>query len=389
MKKRIIYAIILIFILITILFIINIKKNNKNTLTLSYEIRKLNGIEYPYFNYDKLDIEINKIIKENIFDNMEWKVNKSNKVINVFFKFNLNGNTWYKSINISLNKGDILDNKEILDYNLLGDVILNKFESKYSKSIYKIIKDNNFKNASLLIDNKGITIYYDKTLFKNIIYEVFITLKDENNINAFNNNYDKVVAFTFDDGPGKYTTLIMKALLENDSKATFFELGEAMKYNQEITRELYFNGMEVGSHTYSHKNLNILSFEQRMSEINSTNIIYNEITKDNIKLLRPPYGITDKSLLKEVDTPIILWNLDTKDWLYRDEDKIYDYIVNNIKDGSIILMHDIHEETLEAVKKVLPHLREIGYKITTVSELASEKGVTLEKGKIYSSFISN
>ena len=84
--------------------------------------------------------------------------------------------------------------------------------------------------------------------------------------------------------------------------------------------------------------------------------------------------------------PIILWSLDTKDWLYKDDDRIYSYIINNIKDGDIVLMHDIHETTLEAVKRVLPILKKMGYKVTTVSELASLKGYTLENGKVYNSF---
>lgn len=198
------------------------------------------------------------------------------------------------------------------------------------------------------------------------------------------NKYDKVVAFTFDDGPSEYTTKIVDLLVKNNSKATFFQLGNRMKYNQKITKYVYEKGMEVSSHSYSHKNLNNLNIRDLLSEINSTNIIFNEITGSNISLMRPPYGINNEYINKMINKPIIMWNIDTNDWLYRDSEKIYEHIIKNISDGSIILMHDIYPETVIAVENVLPVLNNMGYKVTTVSELAKIKDIKLENGKMYS-----
>lgn len=195
-----------------------------------------------------------------------------------------------------------------------------------------------------------------------------------------------MVAFTFDDGPSIYTKDFVNTLNEYGFKATFFELGNRIKYNQGVVEYLLNNGMEVASHSYSHKNLNILGDKEIDSEVNSTSIIFNEITKESIKLFRPPYGNLEKNILDRINYPIIMWDIDSYDWLYKDEEIVYKNIINNIKDGSIVLMHDVYITSLEALKKVLPELKAMGYTVTTVSELASSKGYTLENKTKYYSF---
>ncbi len=385
MKNRIkfIFLIFIIFLIILLYYKINLNKIDLN----NYKIKTFNNKEYPYFNYKILDNIIKDyIVSLNSGATLEYKVNNSNNVLNIFFKLTEKEKIYYKNFNVDIKSLEIISNNTIIDLNIVGSVILEKFQNKYSKKIYEIIKNNNYKNMSLEINGDNINIYFDNYIFRDIPYEVYITLKGKNHKELVNVKYDKVVAFTFDDGPGKFTLNIVDALIENDAKATFFELGNRMKYSQDITKELVSKGMEVGSHTYSHKNLNNLSRKDILSEINSTNIIYNEITGLNIRFIRPPYGNLNEEVKKDITTPIILWSLDTKDWLYKDDEKIYSYIINNIKDGDIVLMHDIHETTLEAVKRVLPVLSKMGYKVTTVGELASLKGYTLENEKVYTSF---
>lgn len=198
--------------------------------------------------------------------------------------------------------------------------------------------------------------------------------------------YDKVIAFTFDDGPSVYTKEIAKVLLEYNFKATFFELGNRMKYNQDTVNFLVDNDMEIGNHTYSHKKLVSLTKKEIDEELNSTLIVFNEITGNNITLTRVPYGEINEKVQTNITTPIISWSVDTKDWLYQDENYIYNYILSNIKDGDIILMHDIYFSTLQAIKKTIPILAKNGYKITTVSELAKLKGCTLEARHLYKKF---
>ncbi len=183
--------------------------------------------------------------------------------------------------------------------------------------------------------------------------------------------------------PSIYTKEIVKTLIANNSKATFFFLGNRMKYNISKVKEIYSLGMEIGSHTYSHKNLVSLNKNEIIDEINSTNIIYNEITYSNIKYTRPPYGNYNKKVLDLINTPIILWDIDSLDWMTQDSEKTYKKIIENVHDGSIILMHDIYKETLEALKMILPVLNQMGYKMLTITEGAYIKNIKLENGKIY------
>lgn len=356
---------------------INIKKEEKNI-----------NINYPKFEYNVLNKKVNELIsefKEIENTTIEYSLNLEESLITMFFTINNNGNISYKNINYDIKEKEFCDNTKILDFNILGSEILSKIKTKYSTYIYETILNDNFANAFLEVKKDGIYIHFSPNILENVIHKVYIFMPSEEGTYVSDIKYDKVIAFTFDDGPSSYTKEVADTLIANDSKATFFELGNRMKYNQEAVRYLYDNKMEVASHTYAHKNLNKLSIEEIDEEINSTNIIYNEITGDNIKHVRPPYGNANETVKSRINVPIITWNVDTEDWLSRDSEKIYNHILEHAKDGDIILMHDIYPETLEAVKKVLPVLRERGFKITTITELANEKGKTLEKGHVYRS----
>ena len=174
---------------------------------------------------------------------------------------------------------------------------------------------------------------------------------------------------------------MISALELNNSSATFFMLGNKMKYNKDIVTLVDNSNSEVASHTYSHKYLTKISKKDILNEINSVNTIYNEITGKKIKYVRPPYGSYNDTVLQTLQEPLILWNIDPKDWLVRNSNTIYKHIVNNACDGCIIVMHDTYKETLEAVKKVIPKLHEMGYEVVSISKLSEIKNVELQKNK--------
>lgn len=346
------------------------------------------NISYPSFDYKILDKKINNFIelyvnKSNV--NIKYSINLNKSLVTMFFVIREENNIKYENINYSIKDQKFVGNEYLIDYNIVGNEILDIVKRKYSSYIYEKVVEDNFKSAYIKINENGMYVYFDPLLFENIEHQVYIVFKSENSENVNELKYDKVIAFTFDDGPSSYTREIADALILNDAKATFFELGNRMKYNQDTVREIYNRGMEVASHTYAHKNLNKLSESEIDEEVNSTNILFNEITGSNIPYVRPPYGNANEKVKSRIGVPLINWSIDTNDWLYKDSDYVYNHILENAEDGDIILMHDIYPETLEAVKKVLPVLRERGFKVTTVSELASEKGRTLEAGKIYRS----
>ncbi len=398
-KNYLLYFICVSLLFLFLFFSVRIfeEKNNLASLKLyamvnDYEnvsVKKEDSgvnINYPKFQYDVLNSKVDELVSD--YDNfnnvsIDYSVNITKDLISMFFVINKDGIVNYKNINYDIKKLEFCDNNRIFDFNVLGSEVLDKVKAKYSSKVYDSVVSDNFSNASVLVKEEGVYIYFNASIFSNVLHKVFVLFASDNSKSVIDINYDKVIAFTFDDGPSQYSNQVADALKENDSKATFFELGNRMKYNQDIVKSLYDKGMEVASHTYAHKNLNKLSVEEIEEEINSTNIIFNEITGDNIKYVRPPYGNANSTVKATVTTPIINWNVDTEDWLTRDSEKIYNHILENVSDGDIVLMHDIYPETLEAIKMVLPVLRERGFKITSVSGLAEEKGRVLEVGHIY------
>ena len=147
--------------------------------------------------------------------------------------------------------------------------------------------------------------------------------------------------------------------------------------------QTYKSGNEVGSHTYDHLNIKRAAYDKVNENLSKTDNLYNSITGDHIKLLRPPYGAYSKENLETINNYFILWDLDTEDWRYRNVKHIVNYIKENVHDGAIILMHELYESSYESLKIILPWLYANGYQVVSVSELAKIKGKTLETGKAY------
>ncbi len=198
----------------------------------------------------------------------------------------------------------------------------------------------------------------------------------------------KLVALTFDDGPNKtYTNEILDVLEAYNSVATFFDLGSIMNNAPQAMQRASQLGCEMGSHSYSHKNLKTASVDKIKEEISSTDAVFEEILGYKPTLLRPPYGAVGSDLKENCDKYLIGWSVDTLDWKNRDKDKV----VASVKsegdlDGDVILMHSIYKSTAQAVEELVPWLIENGYQLVTVSELMKYRFETeMETGKYYSS----
>jgi polysaccharide deacetylase family sporulation protein PdaB len=184
----------------------------------------------------------------------------------------------------------------------------------------------------------------------------------------------KIVALTFDDGPARITTPeILSILKEKNIKATFFVVGEQVKRFPSLVSQEIEEGHEVGNHTYSHPQLTRLNVSLINKELEDTE---QEIIKFAPKptLFRPPGGAYNKNILtlaREKGYTIILWSIDTYDWRNPPIGKIVDRVVDNIKPGSIILLHDGRQPspTPEALTFIIDSLTSRGYSFVTVSEL--------------------
>lgn len=226
----------------------------------------------------------------------------------------------------------------------------------------------------------------NKILIYSMMLLLIITMKSH--VFALDREIDPnkpMIALTFDDGPSKnYTPMILDVLKENDANATFFVLGSEVKKNKDILIRMVKEGNEIGNHSYNHNDLTSISDDELRQQLVGTDEFIEDITGHIPTVMRPPYGRVNDELNKKIYKPIILWSLDTRDWENRNTEKICSNILENVKDGDIVLMHDIHRTTEEAVEIVVPELVKRGYQLVTVSELNKYRNTTLMAGHTYS-----
>jgi peptidoglycan/xylan/chitin deacetylase (PgdA/CDA1 family) len=145
-------------------------------------------------------------------------------------------------------------------------------------------------------------------------------------------------------------------------------------------------GCELANHTTNHLKLTDYAAEGIAMEINYTRDVIHSIAGQPPTMVRPPYGAVNEVVQSVAGVPIMLWSIDTLDWELKDAGLIRDYVLNTVKDGDIVLMHDIYEATVQAAIELIPILQERGYQIVTVSEMARARGITLENGAKYYNF---
>ncbi len=197
----------------------------------------------------------------------------------------------------------------------------------------------------------------------------------------------KLVALTFDDGPSSTVTPeILEILSEKDAVATFFMLGSRAKNNPDLVKQVEKAGHDIATHTMYHQNLIHIPLASAQSDINESKAVFKSILKHSPLYTRPPYGNTNKAILSSITNPVILWSVDTLDWRNQDPDSIINTAISEVHDGAIILMHDIYPNSKKALPKLIDTLRENGYEIVSVSELAKLRKVSLSPGRIYYNF---
>lgn len=198
---------------------------------------------------------------------------------------------------------------------------------------------------------------------------------------------NNMIALTFDDGPGRHTERLLDILKTNNAKATFFMVGLNLEGDYGyLAKRMIEEGHELGNHTYDHADLTGLGEDDVRWEFTKVDELLNGIYPGaKTVLTRPPYGAKNETVLENMDTPAMFWNVDTNDWQTRNAAAITE-VVLDAKVGDIVLMHDIHEETVDACEMIIPKLIAAGYELVTVGELARANGVELQIGKPYYGF---
>lgn len=195
----------------------------------------------------------------------------------------------------------------------------------------------------------------------------------------------KMVALTYDDGPSIYTPRILKTLKENNSVATFFVVGNRVPMYSDTVKKAYGMGCEIGNHTYEHKILTRADAAGIREQVSKTNAAVKNITGTDPIVMRPPGGCVNDTVKSQTDMPMILWSIDTLDWRTRNAASTKTAVLDHVKDGDIVLMHDLYEATANASTTIIPTLVERGYQLVTVSELAECRG-GMKDGCLYYSF---
>ena len=192
-----------------------------------------------------------------------------------------------------------------------------------------------------------------------------------------------MVALTFDDGPyDRVTNRIVRVLAKNDSRATFFVVGNRVERYADTMKNAFQKGNQIATHTFDHGDLSKMKKKQIRRELKRSFRVMKKINGENPTMLRPPYGNVNDKMRQTIQIPMIYWSVDTEDWASRNRDKVLSRC-KSIKDGDIVLMHDLYPSTAAAVEKLVPKLRRKGFQLVTVEELFYYKGIDAKGGKVY------
>lgn len=195
-----------------------------------------------------------------------------------------------------------------------------------------------------------------------------------------------MIALTFDDGPlPSVGNRIMDCLAQYDGRATFFLVGDRVPTYAEEVRRMAAEGHEIANHTMNHKYLQKLGAAEIQSQVNQCNDTIESVCGVRPTIMRLPGGNYNSVVLANTNMPMIQWNIDTQDWKTKNAQSTVEAVIGKVKDGDIVLMHELYSQTGDAALQIIPALSAQGYQLVTVSEMAAAKGVKLQAGNLYSS----
>ncbi len=184
------------------------------------------------------------------------------------------------------------------------------------------------------------------------------------------------IAMTFDDGPHpENTPRLLDMLRVRNIKATFYVIGRSVDMYPHIVRRMVAEGHEIGNHTWTHRNLTTLSNASIRTEMDRTRDVIISACGVTPRTMRPPYGALRESqrawIFQEYGYPTIMWSVDPKDWQRPGVSVVASRILDNTHNGSIVLAHDLHKTTVDAMPETLDGLLQRGFQFVTVSQLLS------------------
>ena len=194
---------------------------------------------------------------------------------------------------------------------------------------------------------------------------------------GYGNPSSDSVAFTFDDGPTpEVTDRIIEAFEKRNWQATFFQIGEKVKRYPDLARRVAQGGHEIGNHTMHHVRCGLLEADETLrEEVESTQKIFNEILGGQPKWFRPPFGslrLDQGETISDLGMGLAYWNGNPRDWKRPGVDQIVRQTSSYLYSGSIIVMHDAHMQTADAIEKLLYKVEKMGLRAVTFSKILSK-----------------
>lgn len=301
----------------------------------------------------------------------------------ITYKVNLSGRGWLDWVEDAATAGDPDGEMplEAVSVNLTGEL------SEYYDVLYSVLQDGGWTDWVRNGEEAGVSgagLRVDGI-------RLSVVKKQEGGISyAANIDPSKpMVALTYDDGPSaKNTPRILATLKENNARATFFMVGKQAAKNTGLVAQMVEQGCEVANHTYDHTMMSKVDPVELTRQLEMTNQVVADASGVSPVLMRPCGGERNDAGMNAVGSismPAILWSVDTLDWKTRDAQNTVNTVLEQVKDGDIILMHDLYEATAQASETIIPELIRRGYQLVTVSELASYRGGMLP-GRTYSRF---
>ena len=329
-------------------------KDSKDILYMDYSIdqvyKQYVNLKLSMNRYNEDDKLVEQSIKLFCYDTKNEKVLTVNDVLRKNYKISLANINGIDNINQDNDNLEIKKDKVVIYTN---DKLKEKVEIKYE-------------------ENKDLIRLANKNIPSNAPLDV----KTPTPLPKIDPN-KKMIAFTLDDGPHKTNTLRVVEMFEKyNGRATFFQLGKNVQAYPDIVKTVYEHGFEIASHSWDHPDLRKLDTNAVNKQIVDTQNAIFSITGDEPSLIRPPFGAYNdnvKTVVKNNGMQIALWTVDTLDWKLKDANKIKDAIVNNAYDGAVVLIHDIHNFTVDGLEMALAELANKGYQFVTLSTLGEYK----------------
>lgn len=367
----------------------NIMIKTKEATEKQYRI----ALQYPVFKQASLNKEIDQYIKEKEISFLKEmkqtdkkKLNKQPASLRLTFEL-IPDNTGVYSIlfneksyitaekNRSFNETFIITLENGL-FAKAPDLFINP--EKASRALHT---PDEIKNAGLYVKNNNLVFFNEHKKHKGSVplYRAAPFLKKEwrDQLTAAPASEAvtagksvKKIALTFDDGPNpKSTKAILATLKKHHARATFFMLGSRVEQYPELVDQVVQEGHEIGNHSWSHRDFTKLSKQEIQDEITRTALAVEAAAGASPITVRPPYGATNDLVGEVIGVKPMLWTIDTMDWKSHNPKAICGIVEKEAKDGSIVLMHDIHETTAQSLDKMVSSLQKQGYEFVTVSEL--------------------